>query len=107
MTVLKLETTALPKKALDHVATQLWHQLGSHHVAIVELQVIDRTEAADADDHPLARLRIVGLELAVDDRDDENLRQAMARLHAARTATGTLDEALPGTDIPDVELVAR
>jgi hypothetical protein len=93
VTVIKMNA-ALPKNAVpDTDAGRMWDNLGGHYMAIVELQVGERTEPADEDDtQPSAKLRITRLELARGPHDDEQLRKALAARHRARTAIGTLDE---------------
>lgn len=93
MTTMKLHS-ALPKNAVpDLDAGRMWQNLGGHYMAIVEMQVAERTEPADEDDtQPSAKLRITSLELARGAHDDEQLRQALLARYKARTAIGTLDE---------------
>lgn len=93
MTTIKLHT-ALPKNAVDDIdAGRMWHNLGGHYMAIVELQVGERTEPADEEDtQPSAKLRITQLELARGSMDDEQMRRALLTRFKARTAIGTLDE---------------
>ena len=86
---------ALPKGAgiSDAFAGQLYEQLGSHHVALVELQVTERTEVADDEDkEPSASLSIVSIEFAAGEQDADLLRRAIRARYEARTALGTLDE---------------
>ncbi len=92
-TTIKL-APALPKNAVDDVdASRMWHNLGGHYMAIVELQVGERTEPADEEDTaPSAKLKVTQLELARGAHDDEQLRRALLSRHTARTAVGTLDE---------------
>lgn len=101
-TTIKLHAS-LPSGAIpDTLATRMWDGLGSHHVAIAELRVAERTEPDHHDDtDPSAKLRIVSIEFAADDEDAHLLRDAARARYASRTAAGTLefagDSAAAGT----------
>lgn len=91
MTAIKLDTK-LPASAVpDDLAKTMWDSLGSHHMAIVELRVKERTEPADGEDDQSAKIRVSRLEFASDAEDAERLRQAMRDRWAARTSADTLE----------------
>ena len=92
MTAIKLDSK-LPATAVpDELAKTMWDQLGSHHMAIVELRVTERTEPADGEADQSAKLRVTRLEFAADTDDAERLRQALRDRWAARTAADTLED---------------
>jgi hypothetical protein len=91
MTAIKLDSK-LPANAVpDELAKTMWDLLGSHHMAIVELRVIERTEPAEGEADQSAKARVARIEFAADPDDAERLRQALRDRWAARTAADTLE----------------
>jgi len=67
----------------DDLADRYYHQLGSHLVAVVELEVHDRSE--DADGNQRVQFRIKTIEPVVDDAKTEQVVREIARaLHGSR-----------------------
>lgn len=79
----------------DDIADDMWPALGKEYVAVVTLKVDKRSEAADSEKERGATLKIVDLELALDDADQEAVRKVLRALYRDRTAEGTLDEVNP------------
>lgn len=67
----------------DDLADRLYHQLGSHLIAVVELEAHARTEEVDGNQR--VQLRIKSIEPVVDDPQTENVLREIARaLHGSR-----------------------
>lgn len=102
MTVDVRLTGRLPRRvehALAPHASAMYARPGSRWVALVEVEVHERTETTEtnADGEPerthTVRLRVADLEIATGDAA-EYVREALRALWARRTASGTLDGAL-------------
>ena len=94
MTTIKFDSKVLAdvEKAIRPHARDLFNQLGTHVMAIVEIASVERTEQGpDEEKDDVVKVRIVDLEIAADDIADERLRQQMRDLHRRRTSAGTLD----------------
>lgn len=79
----------------DQVADDMWPALGKEYVAVCVLKVDKHSESADSEKERGATLKIVDLELATSDEDQDALRRALRALYRDRTAEGTLDEVNP------------
>lgn len=86
---------ALPKWGVpDLQADHMWGNLGGHYMAVVELEVVERTEPADDEEKDRSfKLRVTGIELAQDDDQDTDLRERRRAMYAQRTKAGTFDDA--------------
>lgn len=85
----------LPKWGVpDLQADAMWGDLGGTYIAIVEVEVIERTEPADDEEKDRSlKLRVTGIELAQDADQEAELRGRRRAMYLQRTKEGTLDEA--------------
>lgn len=75
---------------IDHLADELWENLGGTYPAVVELEVMERTEPSDTEADRKVKLRVVGIEIPRTALTKEELRQLRRRLYADRTGDDTL-----------------
>lgn len=93
--------TATASAALGEYARAMYDHPGLTLMGIVELKATKKLEVApDEADSPAVHARILGLEIANDDQEDD-LRRAQKALYAQRTARGTLDESDQLEIVPD------
>lgn len=84
--------TATAAAALGEYARALYDRPGLTVMGIVELKSAKRLEVApDEAESPVVHTRVLGLEIANEDQEDD-LRRAQRALYRQRTARGTLDE---------------
>lgn len=92
MIAIKLDSK-LPANAVSEALSKtMWDNLGSHHMAIVEVRVTERTEPVPGEADESAKVRVSRIEFAADTTDDELLRKALRDRWEARTSAGTLQE---------------
>lgn len=94
MTTIKFDSKVLAdvEKAIRPHARDLFNNLGTNVMAIVELSSVERTEQGpDEEKDDVVKVRVVDIELAGDEFTDEKLRQQSVTMHRQRTAAGTLD----------------
>lgn len=96
----KTENTGI----VPELAQKMYDQLGSHHIAIVEFKVAERTEGDD-DSHAV-KLEIRALEPADDDETDEYLRNLQRALYFKRNPQPALTEGDPSEPSVD-EILAN
>ncbi|MFF0019134.1 hypothetical protein ACFYQQ_01010 [Streptomyces sp. NPDC005496] len=88
------------KEALADHAADMFRQRKGRWMAVVELAHVERVEPGPEEDKfPTVKLRIVGIEVADGEYDDERLRELQRGLYRLRTKGGTLDGELD----PDVQ----
>lgn len=99
-------TGRLPRRveqALAPHASAMYARPGSRWVALVEVEVHERTETTETNDDGeperthTVRLRVADLEIATGDAA-EHVREALRALWARRTSSGTLDGALAAAE---------
>lgn len=76
--------------AIDHLADELWDNLGGTYPAIVELEVCERTEPSDAETDRKVKLRVVGIEIPTTHATRRELRGQRRDMYANRTGKDTL-----------------
>lgn len=94
MTKVKLDSSLAQNVAdvLDPHADQLFRELGSTIIAVVELKSAERVQPAfDEDKVPAVKLRVTCLEVATGAHEGQ-VRNVQEALHRVRTKKGTFDE---------------
>ncbi|MGW0550523.1 hypothetical protein [Streptomyces altiplanensis] len=94
MTTIKFDSKVLAdvEKAIRPHARELFNNLGTNVMAIVEISSVERTEQGpDEEKDDVVKVRVVDIEIAADEFTDEKLRQQASTMHRQRTAAGTLD----------------
>ncbi|KAA6221754.1 hypothetical protein CP973_07050 [Streptomyces albofaciens JCM 4342] len=95
MISIKIDSKVLAdvEQAIRPHAKDLFDNLGTARMAIVELASVERTEQGpDEDKDDIVKVRIVDIEIAGDEFTDEKLRQQASAMYRQRSAEGTLDE---------------
>lgn len=94
MTAIKIDSKVLTdvEKAIRPHAKNLFDNLGTKVMAIVELESVERTEQGpDEEKDDVVKVRIVDIEIASDELSDERLRQLESQMYRVRSSDGTLD----------------
>ncbi|MFG2269096.1 hypothetical protein ACGFNY_04900 [Streptomyces chartreusis] len=94
MTTVKIDSKVLAdvEKAIRPHAKELFANLGTHLMAVVELASVERTEPGpDEEKADSVKIRVVGIEVAADEFTDERLRQQQQDMYRQRTSEGTFD----------------
>ena len=77
---------------IDHLADDLWDDLGGTYTAIVNLEVCERTEPSDTEGDRKVKLRVIGIEVPITTASKEDLQEKLRTMYAARTGKSTLFE---------------
>lgn len=81
---------ALAAGGIDHLADELFDDLGSTIPAVVLLEVTERTEPADSEGAKKVKLQVVGIETPLTDASKRELHQQLRDMYARRTQTDAL-----------------
>lgn len=85
----------------EELAKQLYHQLGSHHLMVVEARVADRRENADGGHE--VQLVLTQVEPSTAAFVDDHLRELMRAMYRNRAlADGAIPETMDGPELQDV-----
>lgn len=94
------------KGITDDLAAKMFANLGSHHIAIVDLKVCEHTDSVDDKDKVL--LKVSHLEIATEGDVETHLRDLSKAIHAKRTPTQlTIDSNLDDVEPSAEEIVER
>lgn len=81
---------AIAAGTIDHLADDMWNNLGGTYPAVVELEVCERTEPSDTDTDRKVKLRVVGIEIPQTSDSRREVRDQRRQMYADRTGKDTL-----------------